>query len=402
MKYIFACLFLVFAAPAFAQDFSGLARVDMAKSQVSDDGSDLLVDLHLSQTVPYRVFTLDEPRRLVIDFREVDWTGVSAAALRNADLAPALRFGVFRPGWSRLVVDLAEPLNIHAAGLTVDQDSGAAHLQVRLVPAKEDVFADRAGAPQTPGWETDAGISDIPVPATEDGPTVIVIDPGHGGIDPGAERGGVQEADLMLALGIEVADAINRLEGFRAVLTRTSDIFVPLEARMSIARSAGADLFISLHADALEEDAARGASIYTLNQEGSDSASQRMAERHERGDLLAGLDLAGQDDRVVTVLMDLARAESGPAGQRFASTLVSSFRDTDVRLNSRPRREGRLAVLMAADFPSVLIEVGFLSSAADRAALSEPAGRVPLVEGLSDAVRYWAMDEAVREPLIRQ
>ena len=402
MKYIFACLFLVFAAPAFAQDFSGLARVDMAKSQVSDDGSDLLVDLHLSQTVPYRVFTLDEPRRLVIDFREVDWTGVSAAALRNADLAPALRFGVFRPGWSRLVVDLAEPLNIRAAGLTVDQDSGAAHLQVRLVLAKEDVFADRAGAPQTPGWEIDAGISDIPVPATEDGPTVIVIDPGHGGIDPGAERGGVREADLMLALGMEVADAINRLEGFRAVLTRTSDIFVPLEARMSIARTAGADLFVSLHADALEEDAARGASIYTLNQEGSDSASQRMAERHERGDLLAGLDLAGQDDRVVTVLMDLARAESGPAGQRFASTLVSSFRDTDVRLNSRPRREGRLAVLMAADFPSVLIEVGFLSSAADRAALSEPAGRVPLVEGLRDAVRYWATDEAVREPLIRQ
>ncbi len=397
-----AALLLTLALPASAQDFSGLARIDMAQSQVFDDGPDLVIDLALSQTVPYRAFTLDDPRRLVLDFREVDWQGVSRSALLNSDNAPDLRFGTLTPGWSRMVVDLSAPLIIDTAGLTTDAQTGAAHLQVRLVPSDETTYAARSGPPPTATWDNALRTPTLPAPPEDDGTFVVMIDPGHGGIDPGAVRGGVIEANLMLQLAIETADALNRTDQIRALLTRETDVFVPLNDRMSLARAAGADLFISLHADALEEDEATGASVYTLDADGTDRAAQRMAERHERGDLLAGLDLTGQDDRVATVLMDIARAETAPAADRFADALVAALRASGARTNNRPRREGPLAVLNAADFPSVLVEVGFLSNAADRDALASPDGRAKVVSALVQAIQAWAADEAARAPLIRQ
>jgi N-acetylmuramoyl-L-alanine amidase len=127
-----------------------------------------------------------------------------------------------------------------------------------------------------------------------------------------------------------------------------------------------------------------------------------MAERHNRGDLLAGLDLAGQDDTVATVLMDMAWLETGPAASRLADTLVTAMQEAGAVMNSRPRREGPLAVLNAADFPSVLVEAGFLSSEKDRARLTSPEGRAPLIEGIVAGLGLWAADEAVRRELLRQ
>lgn len=390
-------------AAVAAQDFSALARVDVAKSQVRDVGAGLSIDLYLSQPVPYRVYTLDEPRRLVMDFREVDWRGASREGLLNADNARDLRFGPLRPGWSRMVVDLAGPLAVTEAGMQVETETGLALLHVVLAPTDEAGFAQAAGAPTEAGWEALSKIdSAVAVPKVADGPMVVVIDPGHGGIDPGAERAGITEAAVMLALGIEVAEAINRTGTMRAVLTRDADFFVPLETRMTIARTAGADVFVSLHADALEEGGAQGAAIYTLSQEGLVDASERMAERHERGDLLAGLDLQGQDDRIATVLMDLARLETGPEGDRLADAIVKGLRDAGVRMNSKSRRKDQLAVLNAPDFASVLIEIGFLSSDTDRANLSKPETRAPMVAGIVAALESWGDAEAARAPLIRQ
>ena len=190
----------------------------------------------------------------------------------------------------------------------------------------------------------------------------------------------------MQQLGHELAQALNQLDGVTAVLTRDSDVFVPLDARVSVARAARADLFISLHADALSEDDASGASVYTLSADGGSVASRRMVERHERGDLLAGVDLATQTDRVATVLMGLARSETGPEGRRFADILVKNMQAARVRVNNQPRREGQLAVLSAADFPSVLVEVGFLSNAQDRRDLTDTAGRARLVATIVAAV----------------
>jgi len=398
-------LLLVAPRPALAQDFTGLARLDVAQSQLRDGPQGRLdLTLYLSQPVPYRAFTLDDPRRLVIDFREVDWRGATRAAMLNADGATDLRFGVLRPGWSRMVVDLAGPMLLDAAGMAVDKVTGTATLHVVLRPATAEAHAAAAGAPPDAGWDMLAAL-DVTLPApppAEDGPLVVVIDPGHGGIDPGAERDGMVEAQVMLQLAQEVAEALGRLDDIRPVLTRQADIFVPLADRMTLARAAGADVLVSLHADALEADQASGASVYTLSAEAVDQASARMAERHDRGDLLAGVDLSGQDDTVAMILMDMARLETGPQGARLADALVAGLRDSGARLNSRPRREGPLAVLNAADFPSVLVEVGFLSSERDRAALATPEGRAPLVAGIVLALQRWAADEAARAALVRQ
>jgi N-acetylmuramoyl-L-alanine amidase len=386
------------AAPAAAQDFSALARIDPATSRIADEGQGLRVDLQLSQTVPYRVFTLADPMRVVVDFREIDFGGLIPEDLWQYGIATNVSFGPLRPGWSRLIVTLGSPLAVAQAGLTVDDQTGAARLSLRMMPTDAASFAASAGAPDAP----DTPDVSLDAPALRSGPLVVAIDPGHGGVDPGATRGKIHEADLMLQLGIEVAEAINRSGTLRAVLTRNADDFVPLEERMTIARAAGAGVMLSLHADALDDDVTRGASAYTLNAEGQDRAAQRMAERHERGDLLTGLDLTGQDDRVATVLMDMARAETTPASRRLADALITGLRSTGAGVNSRPRREGRLAVLNAADFPSVLLEAGFLSNAADRTALSTPQGRAPIVAGITAALQDWAKAEAARAPLKRQ
>lgn len=397
-------LLLLLPVTAAAQDFSGLARIDVARSQVRDWRGGIEADLYLSQAVPYRVFTLDDPRRLVVDFREVDWTGETRTSLLNADGVSDLRFGLLRPGWSRLVVDLAGPMQVKEAGMAVDPGDGTAHLRVRLDRTDAVSYAAAAGAPPDPGWDlltrTDPTLQ--PPPRAEGGPLIVAIDPGHGGIDPGAERDGLQEKDLTLAVARDLAEAVDRSGGMKAVLTRDADVFVPLEERMTIARAAGADVFLSLHADALEEDQATGASIYTLSDRALDDASERMAERHDRGDLLAGLDLTGQDDTVATVLMDLARQETGPRSLRLADALVAGLKREGARVNSRPRREAVLAVLNAADFPSVLIEMGFLSNPRDRAALMSPEGRAPLIAGIVLALQSWSADEAARAPLVRQ
>lgn len=395
---------LTSSLPGFAQEFSGLARLDVAQSQVRDSASGITVTLYLSQAVPYRVFTLDAPRRLVVDFREVDFRGASRASLLNADGATDLRFGPLRPGWSRLVIDLAGPMVVTEAGMSVDALDGTADLLIDLTGASEEGFLAASGAPPDPDWDLGVDLpTTLALPETEvDGPIVVVIDPGHGGIDPGAQRGGIDEADVMLALGLELSEALSRVGGFRPVMTRESDIFVPLAERMTLARNAGADMLLSLHADALDEATTRGASVYTLSEEAQDQASERMAERHDRGDLLAGIDLSGQDDIVATVLMDLARLETGPKAERLAQAIVTGLGDSGARLNSRPRRMAQLAVLNAADFPSVLIEVGFLSNDTDRSRISSPEGRAHIVEGLVQALQRWRADEEARAPLIRQ
>ena len=394
---------LLLGKSAAAQDFSALARLDVAQSQVVDEGEGLKLDLYLSQPVPFRVFTLNDPRRLVLDFREVDFRGATRAGMLNADGASDLRFGPLRSGWSRMVVDLVGPKSVASAGMAVDDVIGTAHLVVNLIPTSAADFAAGAGAPSDPDWALLAADPTIaaPVPPETDGPLIVVIDPGHGGLDPGAEHDGVRESDLMLTLGLELAEAVTR-SGMRAVLTRKSDVFVPLSERLTIARIAGADVFLSLHADALEGEQAQGAAIYTLSEEATDQASERMAERHNRGDLLAGMDLSEQDDTIAKVLMDLARIETGPAGERLSEALVEALFAEGAVVNNRPHRQAMFAVLLSADFPSVLVEVGFLSNPADRARLSTPEGRAPIISGLVRGLQVWTEEEEALAPLIRQ
>jgi N-acetylmuramoyl-L-alanine amidase len=229
----------------------------------------------------------------------------------------------------------------------------------------------------------------------------VVLDPGHGGVDPGAERDGVREADLMLTFARELKEVLRRA-GMQVVMTRDADVFVPLETRITVARAAQADLLLSLHADALAEGRATGATVYTLSETASDTASAKLAERHDRADLLAGVDLTRHDDVIADVLMDLARLESTPRSDHLADAVVEGLRQSVGGLHKRPRLSAGFSVLKSPDIPSVLVELGFLSSDRDRARLTDPDWRRRAAEGIRDALQAWAVEDAAEAALLRR
>lgn len=402
MRALFSALMIwVWAVSATAQDLSGLARVDMSASGVQDGwfGGTRLT-LALSQGVPFRVFVLDNPARLVADFREVDFAGVTAEALRGESARiSGLRFGTFKPGWSRLVADLAEPMLPVEIAMPVDQSSGQARMTILLEAVGAEAFAARAGAPVNPDWAVQTA---VPPPISDDDSFVVVIDPGHGGVDPGAVRDSTTENELMLGIAVALRDALRRAGGVEVVLTRERDEFVSLTGRVALAHQVGADAFISLHADSLSQGRARGATVYSLSDEASDAASAQLAAQHDRSDIIAGVDLSGTDDQVAAVLMDLARVETMPRTHDLAASLMDSMRAAGGPMNKRPRREASFSVLKSADIPSVLVELGYLSDNRDLANLRNAVWRAAMVEAMATGILAWRDADLARAPLVRQ
>jgi len=403
MQVFKALLFLCLSAlPLQAQDgLTALARADSSASALVDQGDSLEMMLRLSQPVPFRIFSLDDPRRIVVDFSEVDWTGFDAQAFDTAEGVTDLRVGGFVPGWSRMVMDLAAPYGLVHAEMS--RDEAGAVLRLNLDPMAADEFALGAGTPLEAQLVRRSEPDEAAIPRKKfgEGPLKVVLDPGHGGIDPGAERDGVREADLMLSFARELQDVLVRAGGFDVTLTRTDDTFVPLETRLTLAREAGAEVFISLHADAISEGRAEGATLYTLADRASDTASQKLAERHDRADLLAGVDLSDQDDVIAGVLMDMARNETTPRTDRLADALVTQLQ-ASVGMHKRPRLEAGFSVLKAPDMPSVLLELGFLSSPKDRAKLNDPAWRTRAAWAIRDALYAWQDEERVAMGKLRK
>jgi len=387
---MWAALLMLALGPARAQDLSALARLDPALSAIADRGRGVEITLALSQPVPWRVRLRDAPPRLVLDLREVDWTGIDEVANTATGLG-AIRAGGFRPGWSRLVIELPGPMRVTRAEMTTD---GATMVTLRLDPASPEEFATLAALPEPADWALPDPALLPAQPRPDDGPLVVVIDPGHGGLDPGAERDGQTEAALMLGFARELREVLRRDGGFEVVMTRDDDIFVPLESRISIARAAAADVFLSLHADALAEGEAVGATLYTLDAEASDEASAALAERHDRDDLLAGVDLTEQDDLVAEVLMDMARTSTAPRIARLADALQAAIQGAGITMHRQPQQRAGFSVLKSPDIPSLLIELGFLSSARDLARLNDPDWRARMAGALRDGLIAWAEEDA--------
>lgn len=381
--------------PPVAPALSALARFDPAKSSLLQETGDLVLDLSISQPVPWRVRMLDNPPRMILDMREVDWAGLERMP-QAAEPVRAMRAGIFRPGWSRLVIELDGPWQVLRAGMETGRAGAAetARLTIRLSPSSAANFAKITALPEPQEWSLPSPADVAVIARRAGGPIIVVLDPGHGGIDPGAERDGHKEADLMLTFAREFKELLARDERFKVVLTREEDIFVPLETRISVARAAGADLFLSLHADALAEGEAHGATLYTLSDAASDAAAEALAERHERDDLLAGIDLSAQDDLVATVLIDMARTETKPRIDRLVTALEASIKGADLRMHRKPHQEGGFSVLKSPDIPSVLVELGFLSSARDLKRLTDPEWRARMAAAMRDGILVWAKEDA--------
>ncbi|WP_128253642.1 N-acetylmuramoyl-L-alanine amidase [Falsirhodobacter deserti] len=383
------CTFLAVTAQA------QVAQLDPDASRIREGWiGGIEVTLGLSQPVPWRARVLADPPRLVLDFRNLDLGKVLPGHGRRIT---SIRQGTVRPGWSRMVLTLARPHIISSAEM---RTGDGATVHVVLEGADEAEFAAAAARPEPPEWALPA----VP-PAPEvsgEGPLLVMLDPGHGGLDPGAEHGGLHEKVLTLAFANELRQVLLRDGTFRVALTREDDRFVPLETRLTLARQAGAGVFISIHADAVAEGEATGTTIYTLSDEATDRAARVLAEWHDREDIIAGVDLGGQDDSIARVLMDMARAETKPRTDRLAAALEVAVKSHRIVMHRHPRQAADFAVLKAPDMPSVLIELGFLSSQGDLAKLRDPAWRARMALAVRDGLLAWAAKDAVIRPGLRR
>ncbi|WP_069299356.1 N-acetylmuramoyl-L-alanine amidase [Neptunicoccus sediminis] len=391
--------------PVLAQELQALARVDGARSTIEDASGDTVnLRLHLSQPVPYRIFALDNPPRIVMDFKEIDWSGFEAGKVDQSDVVKGLRFGIFRPGWSRLVLDLAYPILPQKAEMRVNDVRGTAVLEVSMASAGQEEFALKSAEREEDGWAlpkpTEAGKSKQR--QLGDRPVVVVIDPGHGGVDGGAERDGYEEKDLVLQFARELQEALIRTGRFQAKLTRTEDVFLSLPDRISVARALDADVFLSIHADALAEGSATGTTVYTLSSKASSTMAAQLAEQHDRSDLLAGVDLSNQDDQIAAVLMDMAQRETGVRSDMLAEMLVNGIAKSVGRIRKRPHLSAGFTVLKAPDIPSVLVELGFMSNKSDLNNLLTKRWRTQVISGVINALDEWTVEDAAQARLLRQ
>lgn len=376
--------FLMWCAGSVAAQSDGRASV----VGVVATGPEVAVEL--SAAVPWRVFVEGPPWRLILDTAEVDWTGL------NADLLGALgdvRTGRIRPGWSRLVVTLEGPRRIDRAWMETE---GATRIHLSLTEGVPET------GPLVPrDWDLvpEQPLAEARDPFAVDRPLVVALDPGHGGLDPGAERDGVTEADLMLRFARELG-AVLEGRGHRVVLTRDDDSFVSLRGRPAVARAGVADLLISLHADAVTGGGAEGATVYTLGDTDADDLSAELVRRHGAGDLLLGIGETGPGDQIERLLIELSQRATGPRSARLAGSLVATMERAGIRLHKRPRLGGRFTVLKAPDIPSVLLELGFMSSDSDLANLLSPDWRRGMADAIADGVETWAAEEAAAGPFL--
>lgn len=398
-------LALLVAIPtgAFAQQMQALARLDLGQSGITARASgDVDIALKLTQPVPYRVFTLANPARLVVDFREVDFAGVTAKKLLHTDLITVMRTGLFRPGWSRMVLEMKYPMAVFSAQMRTGLADGTALVKIRLTRVSQAAFAASTGARGPDVWALPKPVKTAPPRTRQTGnrPLVVALDPGHGGIDPGAEYHGQSEANLMLTLARELKERLVRTGRYKVFLTRKENVFVSLQGRISRAREGGADILISLHANASPSRSASGTTVYTLSKVASNAAAAALAASHDRDDLLAGVDLSKQDNMVASVLMDMAHVETMPRSKSLAIALAKGIGNTVGPVRQHPVQSAGFSVLRAPDIPSVLIEFGFMTNPRDLARLMSKKWREKIITGMIHALDSWSMKDAAQARLL--
>ncbi|CAH1672331.1 MULTISPECIES: N-acetylmuramoyl-L-alanine amidase [unclassified Chelatococcus] len=352
----------------------------------------------LTAGVEAKAFLLERPDRVIVDLPEVNFQ-----LPKNAGRPPAgkghfigsFRFGLFAPERSRVVIDLREPALVGRVE-TVRTATGA-ELVIELNKATRGAYRKAALRPMVdsgdglPGQQPDTPKAVTHGPKNEALP-LVVIDPGHGGIDPGAQTGdGVLEKDVVFAFAQRLRDMLEASGRYRVMMTRTTDTFIALGARTRVARQAGADLFISIHADTLGSGGGvRGATIYTGSDLATDLESARLADKENLADQIAGVEAAEDPDEIVGILADLTKRETRTFSNSFAGNVIDSFKGT-VLLNKNPHRSAGFRVLKAPDVPSVLVELGYLSSAKDAALLVSDEWQKNAANALNEAIsRYFS------------
>ena len=351
--------------------------------------------LDMDRAVGFSVYVVPDPFRVIIDLPEIDFKLPPRLGKAGQGLVTAYRYGQFSPGKSRIVIDSRSPVLIEKSFIINPTGGQPARLVVDMVRTSASNFSRlygkeqaRAAAKKRPAKRKQArrtaarrtGKAGRRNRREEARPPrsarrTIVIDPGHGGVDPGTRaRSGVSEKSVVLAFSKVLYRKLKATGRYNVYLTRNRDIFLPLRKRVDVARRRRADLFIAIHADAVRRGSVRGATVYTLSERASDKEAAALAAKENRSDIIAGVDLKDENSAVTGILIDLAQRETKNHSVYFAKTMVKALRRA-TRVRPRPHRFAGFRVLKAPDVPSVLLELGYLSTPSDERLLRSNAWR---------------------------
>jgi len=362
-----------------------------SEARLAGDDSQTRLVIDLDRRVDVRAFLLASPDRVVIDLPQVAFRFPPKTGESGRGLIKAFRFGLMMTGGSRLVLDLAHPARIEKTFVLDATEGQPARLVLDLAAVDRETF--------TRAIALSAKAREAPIPTRPqatlqpngDARPLIVLDPGHGGIDNGTESAkGDTEKSIVLEFALRLRELVEKTGKYRVAMTRTDDTFVALADRVAIARAQQASLFISIHADALPrgEGDAQGASVYTLSETASDSEAARLAETENRADVIAGIDLTQEPDDVADILIDLAQRETKTFSMRLARTLIDSMKSV-TRMHKNSLKAAGFRVLKAPDIPSVLIELGYVSNRDDIKSLTSAEWREHTAQSIAQAIdRY--------------
>ncbi len=385
MRSLPRLLVLLLSLPFAPQAVAAEAAVTGIRLGEQSYGTRVVLDI--TGDVHHKVFTLPDPYRVVIDLPEVEWRLPGRTLSVGNGLVRQFRYGLFKPGVSRVVLDVSGPVAVKRSFMLQPTADFGYRLVLDLEPVSRESFAREAKltpSPEAPQAETPSE----PTPKPSGAKPLLVIDAGHGGIDPGTTGlSGGYEKEVTLAFALELKRQIEASGRYRVMLTRDRDVFISLRKRVELARVNGADLFISLHADALANRRVNGAAVYTLSEKASDAEAEELAAKENKSDVIAGVNLAGEGygEDVANILIELAIRETMNQSAEVAALIIPELAK-EISLLRKTHRYAGFRVLKAPDVPSVLIEMGYLSNPQDEARLLDPAHRRQLMGAVVRAV----------------
>jgi len=383
--------------PAYAKSKATIAK----DARLAGDRERTRFIADLSKKVDMHVYALGNPYRVIVDAADVSFQMPQGIGKKQRGLVSAFRYGLFAPGKSRIVLDVSGPFLIDKTFVLEPRDDQPARLVIDLIPTDEKTFLAKLREEKDKRAEK----AEIPLPTAPEhsayAKPIVVLDPGHGGVDPGASSpNGVNEKDVVLQFAERLKEKLVGTGHYEVFMTRDDDTFLPLKERVAFAQKKGAGLFLSIHADYFpaEIDDARGATVYTLSERASDAEAKALAAKENFSDAIAGVELPEESDEVVAnILIDLAQRETKNRSVVFARSIVGELASKGT-LHTKRLRSAGFRVLKAPDVPSVLLELGFLSNSEDEKQLTSETWRRRMADSVAEAVDGYFTKRIARIP----